>query len=105
MSESKSERSRSWDVYIVQAVSGKLYTGISVDVERRFEEHTRGRSGAKFFRISPPARIVFRERHPDRAAAMAREREIKGMSRRAKLALLEARGARSIELHRPPTSA
>jgi putative endonuclease len=89
-----------WDVYIVETVSGKLYTGITIDVERRFQEHSEGRLGAKFFRMSPPARIVFRERHPDRAAATVREREIKGMSRRAKLALLRA--ASPVERVDPP---
>ncbi len=78
----------SWEVYIVQTTSGKLYTGITVDVERRFSEHAELRRGARFFRMSPPDSIVFRERHRNRAEATVRELEIKRMSRLQKLALI-----------------
>ncbi len=80
-----------WDVYIVETDNGKLYTGITTDLDRRFDEHRGSPRGAKFFRISSPARIVFRERHADRAAATSREREIKRMSRPAKLRLVASR--------------
>jgi putative endonuclease len=79
-----------WEVYIVQTKSGKLYTGITVNVERRLHEHAEMRRGARFFRMSPPDSIVFREKHSNRAEATVRELGIKRMSRRQKLELIRA---------------
>lgn len=82
----------SWWVYVVETASGALYTGISTDPERRLAEHAGGRRGAKFFRTSPPARVVFRESWPTRAEAASRERAIKAMPRAGKLALVRDGG-------------
>ena len=80
-----------WEVYIIQTESGKLYTGISTDVERRFNEHktadTPNSKAAKFFRANKPSKIIFREQHPNRSSATKREMQIKGLLRQDKLAL------------------
>lgn len=78
-----------WYVYIVEAENGKLYTGITTDIERRFDEHSAGEKGARFFRTTRPVRIVFREAHPDRSSATKRELAIKKLTRQKKLQLLE----------------
>ena len=78
-----------WTVYIVQTESGKLYTGITVDMARRLAEHGTSR-GAKFFRTSAPQKVVFQEAHRDRSAASTREAEIKQMSRWQKMQLIAA---------------
>ncbi len=78
-----------WEVYMVLSSSGKLYTGISNDVERRFEEHASGRRGARFFRTTEPVAVVYREICADRSAASQREYQIKQMSRQQKLAMIE----------------
>lgn len=77
-----------WEVYIIETDAGALYTGITKDLDRRFAEHCSGVKGARFFRVSGPAKIVFREEHPDRSSATKREIAIKRMSRKAKLALI-----------------
>ena len=79
---------QTWTVYIIQAKSGKLYTGITTDLDRRLAEHRSGARGAKFFRTSGPRRVVFQEVRHGRGDAQRREREIKGMSREEKLALI-----------------
>ncbi len=79
-----------WEVYIIEARNGSLYTGISTDPERRFQEHREGKTGARFFRTAAPERILWREKQPDRPAALKREIEIKRMSHQEKLLL--ARG-------------
>ncbi len=79
---------QTWIVYIIQAESGKLYTGITIDLERRLAEHKSSVRGAKFFRTSSPRRVVFREVCRGRGGAQRREREIKGMSRVEKLELI-----------------
>ncbi len=83
-----------WEVYMVLTRSGALYTGISTDVGRRFRQHAGELTGgARFFRADRPVAIVWREAHADRSSASRREAEIKGMSRRQKLALLAATGS------------
>ncbi len=80
---------KTWKVYIVRTRSGKLYTGITTDLERRFQEHAQTKRGAKFFRVSGPEAIAFKETAPNRSEAARREMEIKKMSREEKLRLIE----------------
>jgi len=77
-----------WEVYIIRTKSGKLYTGITNNLERRFEAHLLHRKGARFFHFSSPEAVVFREAHPNRSQASKREIAIKKMSRQEKLALV-----------------
>jgi DNA-3-methyladenine glycosylase I len=77
-----------WEVYIVRTVSGKLYTGITTDVNRRFTDHQKGKKGAKFFRISGAHSILYREAHMNRSLASKREAQIKKMSLKQKLELI-----------------
>lgn len=76
-----------WIVYIIQTESGKLYTGITKDLDRRFGEHKEKKKGARFFRISNPEKILHQETYPNRSEASKRESEIKKMTREEKLAL------------------
>ncbi len=80
-----------WSVYIITASDGSLYTGITLDVERRFEEHCSGKTGAKYFnRGRRPVAVVYRENGLSRSAASQRESGIKKMTRAQKLALVAA---------------
>jgi len=81
--------SNTWEVYVIQTKSGKLYTGITNDLERRFDDHQKKRKGARFFHFSSPDRIVFRESCLNRSQASKREIAIKKMSRKEKLALID----------------
>ncbi len=78
-----------WEVYIIETVSGKLYTGITTDLDRRFQEHLSGEKGAKFFNISSPKKIVWRESCKDRSMASKREYQIKQMSKIKKMELIK----------------
>ena len=78
-----------WWVYMVATASGKLYTGITTDPQRRFAEHQNNpKLGARFFRSDPAKTMVYTEPHRDRASACRREATIKKLSRTAKLALI-----------------
>lgn len=77
-----------WVVYIIQTQSGKLYTGITNNLDKRFASHLSKRKGARFFHFSSPDRIVFQEEHPNRSAATKREIAIKKMSRAQKMDLI-----------------
>lgn len=86
-----------WEVYIIQSEDGKLYTGITNDIKRRFDAHRQGRKGARFFHFSAPQKILFRESHPNRSEASRRENAIKKMSRQEKLKLIEEHQSRNNE--------
>ncbi len=74
-------------VYIVQCADGSLYTGYTVDLERRVNTHNAGR-GAKYTRSRLPVRLVYSEKLHDVSEAMKRENFIKGLKREQKLALI-----------------
>ena len=76
-----------WQVYIIQTKSGKLYTGITTDINRRLHEH-HNKKGAKYFRLESPQDIVFVETYKNRSEATKREIEIKKFSKDEKLRLI-----------------
>ena len=89
MSKSNPENSNSqWFVYMIRASDERLYTGITTDVERRFNEHCGSVKGARFFRGRQPLEVVYTENHPDRSSALRREAVIKSLSRELKLELI-----------------
>lgn len=75
-----------WFVYILLCRDGTLYTGATTDLNHRLARHNAGR-GAKYTRGRRPVRLVYWEPCPDRPAALRRERAIKALPRREKLAL------------------
>jgi putative endonuclease len=82
---------KSWWVYIIQTEKGTLYTGITTDLERRFEEHTSGKKGAKFFSTSDPEAILFKKKVKNRSEASILEARIKKFTREQKLKLIETK--------------
>ena len=75
-------------VYILRCGDGSLYTGIAVDVDRRVAVHNSGK-GAKYTRSRLPVSVVYREKFPDKGAALRREMEIKKLTRENKLKLIQ----------------
>jgi putative endonuclease len=74
-------------LYIIECSDGSLYTGITTNVERRFEEH-KSKIGGRYTRSKEVVRVVYTEEHPDRSSALKREAEIKGWNRQKKLFLI-----------------
>ena len=77
-----------WYVYVIRASDDSLYTGITTDVERRFQEHCGTEKGARYFRGRQPLEVVYRENHPDRGSALRREAGIKKLTRDQKIKLI-----------------
>lgn len=73
-------------LYILVCSDGSLYTGITTDVKRRFDEHKAG-TGGRYTRAHGAKKILYTEKYPDRSSASKREAEIKKWSRIAKLKL------------------
>lgn len=78
-----------WKLYILRCGDGSLYTGITVDVEKRLKAHRAGK-GAKYTRGRGPLELVYREECGDHSAALRRELQIKAMPREEKMLLIEA---------------
>ena len=78
-----------WYLYILRCGDGSLYTGITVDVEKRLKAHRAGK-GAKYTRGRGPLELVYREECGDHSAALRRELQIKAMPREEKMLLIEA---------------
>ncbi|MFD1646720.1 GIY-YIG nuclease family protein [Haloarchaeobius litoreus] len=75
-------------VYVLRCADDTLYTGYTTDVERRVAEHDAG-EGAKYTRGRTPVELVHVESYDDRGTAMAREYEIKQLSRPRKQRLVD----------------
>lgn len=75
-----------WSVYLLRCGDGTLYCGIALDPETRLEAHRCGK-GAKYTKGRGPLELIHVESCRDKSLALRREREIKRMSRAAKLAL------------------
>jgi len=80
-----------WFVYVIRSDDDSLYTGVTTDVARRFEEHTAGPRGARYFNGRIPVEVVYTEKGHTRSSASRREAEIKNMSRQDKIKLLKAK--------------
>lgn len=77
-----------WFVYVIFCGDGSLYTGISDDPQRRFQEHLAGKGG-RYTRSHKPVRFVYKEQVKDKREALRREMEIKSWSRREKMEILD----------------
>ncbi len=74
-------------VYIIECKDKSLYTGITNDLERRFNEHKSG-IGGHYTGSKRVSKIVYTEKHPNRSSALRREAQIKGWQRQKKLDLI-----------------
>jgi putative endonuclease len=77
-----------YHVYMMSSLSRTLYTGVTNDLARRVFEHKEGKPGS-FTARYPVNRLVYFEEFDDIHQAIAREKEIKQMTRRAKIRLIE----------------
>lgn len=77
----------SWSVYVLVCRGERLYTGISTDVARRYQQHLRG-SGAKFTQAYPPLALLGSLGCESRGAALKLEYSIKQLSPAAKRQLV-----------------
>ena len=79
-----------WYVYIIECKDGKLYTGITNDLENRVKKHNRGQ-GCKFTKCRTPVKLLRSEELCSKGKALSREAQIKTLTRERKLALIAHR--------------
>ena len=78
-----------WYVYLLECRDGSLYTGIAVDVARRFAKHVAG-TGARYTRSHPPLRLLGQCAYPGRSEASIAEYRIKQLTPTQKRGLCAA---------------
>lgn len=86
----KTEKSKSWTVYVVRCANGSLYTGITNNLAGRIADHNAGR-GAKYTAAFGPVALAWKRRKKDRSAASKLEAAIKKLSRTEKDGLVAGR--------------
>jgi putative endonuclease len=74
-------------VYLLRCRDGSLYTGWTVDLERRLTRHQDG-VASRYTASRRPVELALALPMPDRTAARREEARIKRLPRAAKLALL-----------------
>jgi len=74
-------------VYLLRCCDGSLYTGWTVDLERRLAQHRSG-AASRYTASRLPVELELAIPMVDRAAARREEARIKRLPRQAKLALL-----------------
>jgi putative endonuclease len=81
-----------WFLYLIRCRNGRLYTGITTDVERRFEEHESGdKKGSKYLRGKAPLKLVMKKRIGDRSMALRIEAKVKKLSKIKKELLVDGK--------------
>ncbi len=81
-------KSKKWFVYIVECSDKTLYSGITIDLERRIEEHNTSTKGAKYTKIRRPVKLVYFCEKKDRVEASKEEYRIKHLKREEKINLI-----------------
>lgn len=75
-------------VYILECCDGSLYTGSTIDLDKRLIEHQQGK-GANHTRKRLPVRLVYFKEYSSIGEAFRKEKQIQGWSRSKKKALVK----------------
>ena len=75
-------------LYILQCADDTLYTGITVDLERRIDEHNHSKLGAKYTRARRPVKLVYSKKFRNRSSASKAENRVKNMTRAEKIEMI-----------------
>lgn len=75
--------------YILRCSDGSLYTGWTNNLEKRIKDHNDGK-GAKYTKPRRPVVLAYYEEFQTKEEAMRREWEIKRLTRKEKMQMIEA---------------
>jgi putative endonuclease len=81
-----------WFLYLIRCRHGRLYTGITTDVLRRFEEHkSHDKKGSKYLRGKSPLKLVMTKRIGNKSLALKIEAKVKKLSKAKKELLVDGK--------------
>ena len=75
---------KTYSVYLLACAGNQLYTGIALDVVKRFEQHVLGK-GARFTKANPPVEILFQQEVGSLSDALKMEYQIKQLPKAKKI--------------------
>ncbi len=84
-------------MYILECCDGSYYTGSTIDLQRRLNQHQAG-VGANHTKKRLPVKLVYSEEYQRIATAFYREKQVQGWSRKKKEALIRGEYAKLPEL-------
>jgi putative endonuclease len=76
-------------LYILKCADDTLYTGITVDLDRRINEHNSSKLGAKYTMGRRPVKLVYSKRYRGRSTASKEENRIKRLPRKDKQKIID----------------
>ena len=74
-------------LYLILCEDGSIYTGVTNDVNRRFQEHCEGKGG-QYTKKHKPLKLLGYEQFSIKQKALKRERQIKGWRKDKKLNII-----------------
>ena len=84
-----------WILYILECHDNTLYTGITTDLAKRIKRHNEGRA-SKYTRSKWPVKLVYQEEFDSESSARKREIEVKKLSRKNKMDLIQSKMKRNL---------
>ena len=82
---------KEYHVYILRCKDGLYYTGVTGDIQKRYNQHQEGYYKSCFTFKRRPVEIIFLQSYSSIDQAILFEKKIKGWSRKKKEALIEER--------------
>lgn len=77
-----------YHLYILECADKTLYTGVTLDLERRVKEHNTSKVGAKYTKARRPVKLVYSKKFKTRSLAQKEESRIKRLKREEKFGLI-----------------
>jgi len=75
-------------MYILECSNGSYYTGSTIDLERRIQQHEQG-EGANHTKKYSPVKLIYFEEYSRIDEAFYREKQVQNWSRKKKEALIK----------------
>jgi predicted GIY-YIG superfamily endonuclease len=85
------KKAAAWLLYVLKCRDNTLYTGITIDVSRRVQQHNSG-SASRYTRSRLPVKLIFSEPCRSRSQALKKEYAMKRLSREKKEEYLRDNG-------------
>ncbi len=83
-----------WFLYLIRCKHGRLYTGITTDIERRFEEHkSHDKKGSKYLRGKAPLKLVMKKKIGSKGMALKIRHEFHELTRKIQILTLSGQKA------------
>ena len=86
-----------WHLYMVRCKNNALYTGITVDIEKRVSKHNEGKGAKSVIMLGLPVTLVYSEEIGSYSDALKREKAVKKLKKSKKEALVKEYHSRSFK--------